>query len=189
MPARKSVRTGVQKQRQAQARERTQAVREGLDEFDAPTDAPPVAGPVSANGDLGFEDEADGDDLLDDGDESGEPAAGDVLALAEVVHVETARRRLILDELLGSRPAVVLLRMDASGDEVTVRPCAAPSSPKACQALALLTGFVLGRFRDGRAWLSGEEWDELIGVRPAPLGAAAHAPAAPRGGSRGQGRC
>jgi hypothetical protein len=79
--------------------------------------------------------------------------------------VERAREqgRVTLNDLLGSRPPVVLLRMDCEGGEVKVLPCATPSSDRAKEALELLRRFVEQRFKDGRRNFTDDEWAELIG--------------------------
>jgi hypothetical protein len=150
----------------------TEVRREGMEAIDAPAEAHALPGLAAVNGDLGPDDEAEGDVVADDGDVSGsgEPGAGDVVLTEEVEPTARGPRQLSLDDLLGSRPPVVLLRVDCVKGEVKVRPCAAPSFPPAALALDLLTRFVGQRFQDGRPKLTDEEWNELIGGEAAPLG-------------------
>ena len=174
MPERKGKRIKNQKQEQSQLQvQLTERRRTGLDELAVPSTAVMLPGASILNGDLGHDEEANGDDLLDDSEESGEPGA-DVVAVEEPEaagpgFLPDVPRQLTLADLLGSRPPVVLLRVDSTGDAITVRSCAAPSSERAAEALELLRCFVERRFNDGRSNFSDEEWAELLGRAPAPL--------------------
>jgi hypothetical protein len=129
-----------------------------------------LPGPASGNADLGHDDEADGDDHVDDGDEAspGLPGTGELVRSDEDGEETEVGRQLALEDLLGSRPPAVLLRI-GDGDPVTVRVCAAPASPAEAEALELLRQFVVRRFTDGRPHFTEDEWDQLLGHADAPL--------------------
>lgn len=98
--------------------------------------------------------EADHDQGPDDGEEAG----------------------LGLAPLLGARPPVVLLRLEAALDGVRARRLVAPRPevPGEADVLAELAAFVEGRFRHGRETLPADAWDRLVGTKPAaPLRRAA----------------
>jgi hypothetical protein len=146
---------------------RTQRQRDGTDELETRADGW-LPGAVTANHNLGFDDEADGDSMLaEEGEEGDGPAFADVFAPNQ--DDEFPSPRLALPALIGSRPPVVLLRLERDGDGVKVRRCAASASAEACEALALLEKVVVRCFEKGRAELNAQEWDELLGAADASL--------------------
>jgi hypothetical protein len=175
MPQRTGHRTRKQRQKRGQLQiQLTGQRRAGMDDLDTWQERGLLPGAVPLGGDLGYDDEADGDQLSDVGEDSDQEGPG----AAEVGRAEeeedradrrATRRWLTLEDLLGSRPQVVWLRLDVGGGDVAVRSCAAPTNPEAAQALELLRVFVARCFRDGRAHFTPAEWAELLGQSPAPL--------------------
>jgi hypothetical protein len=155
-----------QKQAQIQL---TEQRREGMEELGTWDESALRAGACAPGGDLGYDDEADGDTRMVDG-EDGDAAgsAADFIPPEEPDHEEQPRT-VTLADLLGSRLPVVLLRLDCAGEEVTVRTCAGALSREAREALGLLEQFVTRCFNQGRANLEPQEWDGLLGRAPAPL--------------------
>jgi hypothetical protein len=79
-------------------------------------------------------------------------------------------------QLIGARPPVVLLRLEAVPDGVSARLLVSPrpEAPAEREVLDELRAFVEARFRDGKASLSPGAWDRLVGGEPAdPLRRAA----------------
>lgn len=172
MAGRKGVRIGKQKQKQSQVQiQTTERRRIGAEELSIWQERRVLAGALAGNTDLGYDEEADSDQLIVEEDEtdSGESGAGDVPSTMEAEEETEVRREFTLGDLLGSRPPVVLLRLRLEGEELTVSSCAAPASREAKEALELLQQFVARCFRDGRTHFRDVEWAELLGCEPAPL--------------------
>jgi hypothetical protein len=171
MAERKAVRIGTQKQKQAQVQiQTTERRRAGAEELSTWQERPVLAGASPRNADLGYDEEADSDQLIDDEEaDSGESGEIDVSPTTEAEEETEVRRQLALGDLLGSRPPVVLLRLRQEGEELRVSCCAAPASREAREALELLQRFVARCFRDGRSHFTDAEWAELLGHEPGPL--------------------
>jgi hypothetical protein len=168
---RTGTRKGVRKQGQSQVQiQTTMRRREGVEELSTPHEEAFLPGAAARVGDLGPDEEADGDCCLDDGAAApGEAAGEDFSGSDETDEEQQDRRRLALADLLGSRPPVVLLRLGLADGGVEVRTCARPASPKAREALEMLRQMVARCFADGRSHLAADEWDQLLGLVPAPL--------------------
>ncbi len=166
MARRAGVRKGIQKQGQTQVQiQTTMRRRAGVEELSTWQETAVRPGVSPRGGDLGYDEEADGDQLLDDGEESGssEPTGDDCFQPEESDDEPQIRHRLTVADLLGSRPPVVLLRLSLENGAVAVRTCARPASRDAGQALELLRDFVTRCFQDGRAHFTDAEWDQLLG--------------------------
>jgi hypothetical protein len=167
-------RTGSQDQRRGQqqgrarGRERTKVVRAGLADWELPPEHGPLPGPAPGHEDLGRDEEADGDQFLDDAEDTGTEA----LALApdeDEAGADLAGPGMTLRSLIGSRPPVVLLRLTEEDRQIRARACATPPSENAQEALEELRLFVERLFQSGRAHFTLEEWDRLLGAAPAAL--------------------
>jgi hypothetical protein len=172
MSKRTGVRIGIQKQGQAQVQiQLTEARRVGMEELGTWQENAGLPGVALLGSDLGYDEEADGDQLLDDGDESatGEPSGETAFPDDEAEDEREGRRQLTLPDLLGSRSPVVLLRLVLENDRVVVRLCSRPTVRKTEQALELLRDFLACCFADARSHFSDGEWSELLGLTPAPL--------------------
>lgn len=173
MAGRNGERKGIQKQGQTQVQiQTTMQRRAGVEELGTWQDRIALPGLPLRSGDLGHDEEADGDQLLDDGDESdcGETAGEHLFPNAETEDEPESPRQLALADLLGSRPPVVLLRLSLENGELMVRPCARPTSTTR-QGLEVVRNLVLRCFVEGRPDLDEDEWEQLLGTgtNPAPL--------------------
>lgn len=101
------------------------------------------------------EDEREGDDLLDD--ESPTVAFGD----ESDINQSWTRRRL-----LGSRPAVVIVRLIADGDHAVPKLLIEPRTDSSRRMLGNLCDFLRDRFGPaGREAFTFDEWEALLGTR------------------------
>jgi hypothetical protein len=169
MPKRQGVRTGKQKQGQVQVQvQLTERRREGSDALDTNSDTALLAGALPVDVNQGTLDEADGDDLLDDGDETAAGEPGSEFFVAEEAEEEPdSPRRFTSADLIGSRPPRVLFRLNKEGDDIAVRRCAAPT-PATAAALEMMQEFLRRCFQN-RASLTETEWAELLGDKPSSL--------------------
>lgn len=172
MTNRNGVRTGVRKRETTLLQIQTTTQRRSdFEELSTSQDTALLPGPPSPGRDLGHDEEADGDQLLDDGEDSecGEPAGEDLPPNDEADEEMQSARELALSGLLGSRPPVVLLRLRLENGELVVRSCARPAKHEGDQALELLRELVTRCFRAGRDHVTEEEWNQLLGTAPATL--------------------
>lgn len=154
---------------QSRGQKRTRDMRIGLDDLDVSEAFDEMPGPEPASQDLGAEDDADGDLMLVDGDD---PDADDAVLSVESEEETPAAAPgdTRLEELLGARRPVVVLRLQRVGDDLQAQPTLEPRTEAAEQALQALCRFVEGVFRTGRSRLSEDQWDQLLGARPATWG-------------------
>jgi hypothetical protein len=155
---------------QARGRERTKVIRSGLFDLELPPDWGPPPGVRPDDQDLGWDDEADGDQVLDDAEAPGSEAVALGPHDPEPPEgVEARAAGMTLRTLLGSRSPAVLVRLVQDGADIRARVCAAPATVNAAEALEELRLFVENLFREGRGRLADAEWARLVGAEPAPL--------------------
>jgi hypothetical protein len=164
MAGRTGKRIGVRSRVQTLLRiQLTEGRRTSIEELGTWKESRRLPGSAAGNADLGFDDQAEGDDQLDDESGSGEPGEVIVPDLDDADDEADDTRSLTLADLLGSRPPVVLFRVDAADERVTVRPTTLPVSRRVLQGLELLGRLVEVSFEEGRAKFKAEEWDQLLG--------------------------
>jgi hypothetical protein len=158
-----------QGQARGQARSRSRnrpisaSMRIGLADLEVAWGPDVLPGPCPASSELGFDEEMDGDLLMEEEEE------GESLLLAPDESEDDGADGLSLAELLGSRPPVVLVRLVLDGERICARTEFEPPTEEAAESLRELRAFLAHLFQRGREALDAAEWAKLVGSTPAPL--------------------
>ncbi len=151
-------------QTRAQGQKRTELVREEMDRLDVPPELTSDCGALARDTDFGFDEEAAGDDQMQE-----DPDVVDVALASEAEAPEQPaplrRAAIALSDVIGSRPPVVLFRLREAAGEIRAELCLKPSAENA-EALEELRALVEECFRQGLPLLTAEERAQLLGTVP-----------------------
>jgi hypothetical protein len=152
-------RPGDRKRRRTLGRQCSERRREDFDGYDDP-DLDHRSGVSPGLGQAADTRELQADDLEGDDHPDGEDEAATVAPDEEAEEPSGPTLR----DVIGSRPPVVLFRLERDGEEVRARHARPPSADLA-ESLEELRQFVENRFRAARDLLGGTDWERLLDAK------------------------